>query len=175
MYPPFSEPILATAVKLLKQFDALYVINKQRYYVTGISPAVGRYPEDLYDGVSGKTGGNPWVLTTAAFANLYYILVARWKETGVILLLPSIKELALEYFYCTDKFPDEMSVRSRLGMHLVKNMTRFADGFLKRIQRHTDKDGSLSEQIHRETGKKHGAYDLTWSHVEVIRAIEARN
>lgn len=33
----------------------------------GLAPAIGRYPEDVYDGV-GFAGGNPWFLATHAYA-----------------------------------------------------------------------------------------------------------
>lgn len=48
------------------------------------------------------------------------------------------------------------------------------DAFLKRIQIHGNPDGSLSEQIDAETGYMISARDLTWSHVEVLQALRAR-
>ncbi len=48
------------------------------------------------------------------------------------------------------------------------------DIFLKRIQAHSNPDGSLSEQFDRHHGFMTSAKDLTWSHVEFIRAARAR-
>ncbi len=58
--------IHATALELERVFQGLYPINQQ--LKTGI--AIGRYPEDVYDGF-GFSGGNPWFLTTHAFAEYY--------------------------------------------------------------------------------------------------------
>lgn len=49
-----------------------------------------------------------------------------------------------------------------------------AESFLSRIKRHENPDGSLSEQIDAETGYMISARDLTWSHVEVLQALRAR-
>jgi glucoamylase len=66
---PASSPwVLNTAQKLISSFAQLYPVNRDRN-VPGV--AIGRYPEDRYSG-SGFNGGNPWVLTTAAAAEIFY-------------------------------------------------------------------------------------------------------
>ncbi len=66
--------VVATVKKLKETFVALYEINKT--LVDGknlaIGPAIGRYPEDRFDGGNPNGKGNPWVLTTAAFAEYYF-------------------------------------------------------------------------------------------------------
>jgi glucoamylase len=59
-------------------FSSLYSINA-RAGVPGV--AIGRYPEDIYDG-DGFKGGNPWVLTTAAFATAHYELAQAALASG---------------------------------------------------------------------------------------------
>lgn len=59
--------VRATVKALERKFRGIYTINK-RAGIPGV--AIGRYPEDKY------FGGNPWVLTTLAFAEYYYRLGA---------------------------------------------------------------------------------------------------
>lgn len=49
------------------------------------------------------------------------------------------------------------------------------DEFMERVRLHANPDGSLSEQMHRDSGYMISARDLTWSHAEVIRAAHARS
>lgn len=60
---PDSDPIVKTALKLIDTFKNLYEINKN----TNLAPAIGRYPEDVYNGV-GFSEGNPWFIATNAIA-----------------------------------------------------------------------------------------------------------
>lgn len=49
------------------------------------------------------------------------------------------------------------------------------DDYLRSVRAHANPDGSLSEQIDRNTGHMMSAYDLTWSYVEFIEATLARD
>ncbi len=60
--------VLATLEKQKAAFARAYPINFQTN-LPGV--AIGRYPEDRYSG-SDFLGGNPWVLTTLAFAEVLY-------------------------------------------------------------------------------------------------------
>ena len=62
--------VIGTVKALTATFTDLYPINKSQPS-PGI--AIGRYPEDVYDGDAFQ-GGNPWVLTTLAVAETYYEL-----------------------------------------------------------------------------------------------------
>lgn len=59
-------------------FRKIYSIN-HRKDVPGVG--IGRYPEDVYDGDRFQ-GGNPWVLTTAAFATSYYRIALDDAKAG---------------------------------------------------------------------------------------------
>ncbi len=61
--------VIGTLDKLIIEFKKIYDVNKSS--APGV--AIGRYPEDVYDGEKSE-GGNPWVLTTLAAAELYYEL-----------------------------------------------------------------------------------------------------
>lgn len=63
-----SQPILiATLSKIENRFKSIYPINQ---YYNQLPPALGRYPEDIYDGV-GFSEGHPWFLATLAAAEYY--------------------------------------------------------------------------------------------------------
>ena len=49
-----------------------------------------------------------------------------------------------------------------------------ADQFVSRVQYHSNGDGSLSEQMNRETGYMTSARDLTWNYAAVLTAFWAR-
>jgi len=62
-----------TAMALESVFSKIYQINihtNRTYNLAPLSPGIGRYPEDVYNG-SGFTEGNPWFITTNAFAEYY--------------------------------------------------------------------------------------------------------
>ena len=119
-------------------FADLYPINRSH---RNLGTAIGRYPEDVYDGDKFE-GGNPWVLTTLAVAEAYYELAAHSKKTGN-------KQLADSY-------------------------VQTGDSYFKRVQFHSNPDGSLSEQISRFNGYMTSAYDLTWNYAAVLTANWAR-
>lgn len=50
----------------------------------------------------------------------------------------------------------------------AQSVEAYADQFVARIKYHTPSDGSLSEQIHRETGAMMSAPDLTWSYAALL-------
>lgn len=65
-----------TAYKLESFFTNNYGINQKKYtdrVFYSLSPAIGRYPGDVYDGFS-FSQGNPWFLTTNAFGEYYCLL-----------------------------------------------------------------------------------------------------
>jgi glucoamylase len=68
-----------TVLSLVNAFEYLYEINKVKTDFNGarLGTAVGRYPEDVYDG-AGFSGGNPWFLATLGLAE-YYCRIG-WKD-----------------------------------------------------------------------------------------------
>lgn len=67
--------VIATANMIENTFAALYKVNQ---YID-LAPAIGRYPEDVYNG-NGFGEGNPWFLATNAFAEYYCLLSKRTYE-----------------------------------------------------------------------------------------------
>ncbi|KAJ3023923.1 Glucoamylase, intracellular sporulation-specific [Thoreauomyces humboldtii] len=140
----------ATLAKLIESMRGLYPINGRN-----LPPALGRYPEDLYDGY-GTSRGNPWFLTTLAAAELLYRYDPKRTHPKLTALL---------------------TVES--GRHsereLRESANRLADGFLRRVRSHAPGDGRLSEQMDRDTGFIRGARDLTWSYAALLTAGWARD
>ncbi len=159
--------ILATAEKLEQTFSVLYGVNRD----TSVGTAIGRYSEDYY------FGGNPWVLTTAAFAELHYKLAARLQTARTFVL---DREQA-RFF---SRLKDGVSIRAGVDLadanneslreFIIASLKEKADGFMKRIRLHVNEDGSFSEQYHRDTGFMISAYDLTWSYASFLRASSAK-
>jgi len=119
----------------------------------------GRYPGDTY------AGGNPWVLTTAALANLFYRAGSQ-LASGV-----EVSDEAKAVW--EDVFDVTFPVTARGGAALF---LRAGDSVLLRLRNHVEADGfHLSEQIDRTTGEQVSASDLTWSYAEVFNAMTARS
>lgn len=75
----FSDPrVLATLEKQATAFRNAFSVNRAPGFP---GTAIGRYPEDRYGGID-FNGGNPWVLTTLAFAEIYY-KAAQGQAAGV--------------------------------------------------------------------------------------------
>ncbi|MCM0605168.1 MAG: glycoside hydrolase family 15 protein [Xanthomonadaceae bacterium] len=69
----FDPRVLKTAQAIEKAFGDLYAINKTKLDREGrvMAAAIGRYPEDTYDGLATDGVGNPWFLATHALAEFY--------------------------------------------------------------------------------------------------------
>jgi glucoamylase len=71
-FAPNNPWIKVTADKLEESFKRIYPINNGN---SSLGVAIGRYPEDVYNG-NGSGEGNPWFLATAAYAELNCYLAA---------------------------------------------------------------------------------------------------
>jgi glucoamylase len=172
-----NDRVLATAYHLQQSFQQIYAINQRRSTPSGeaLGTAIGRYPEDTYDGIGG-TQGNPWFILTSTFAELCYRAASGFTADGQI----QITNLNLAFFQA-------LSVKSLAlssGMTIVSSDSRFplliqalhdaGDAYLRRVQFHTDAQGALSEQMNRYTGYMQSARDLTWSYGSFLTASWAR-
>lgn len=159
--------VLATFLRLKSTFDSIYTINKNKQYGT----AIGRYPEDTYDGYVTNSRGNPWVLTTAAGAEFLYRLLTSYLKNKRI----AINEVNKNYYASLSgnsqlKSGQVLSPIDRDYSLIIKGLFIEGDSYFSRILFHRNTDGSLSEQINRENGYMQGAPNLTWSHASVITA-----
>ncbi|ORX59418.1 glucoamylase [Hesseltinella vesiculosa] len=170
-FTPSSDKILATAVAMEQRFDQVFPINHERNK-TRYGVAMGRYPEDVYDG-NGMSLGNPWFLATACMAELYYRAMLTWQSQGGV----EVNEINHGFFLQRDTKVVTGHVY-RLGQpdyqQLIQQLTTEADRFLATIQYHQQANGALSEQFNRWTGYQQGAEDLTWSYASLLSALHAR-
>lgn len=163
--------ILATSLAIKKSFASLYGINKDSNS-SDISPAIGRYPEDKYDGV-GNSEGNPWYLCTLAFAELYYRAIGEWKDAGSIKVTDTSAEFFKQFDDATASGTTYKSGTDEFDK-IIEAVTAEADSYFARVQKQTP-DGSLSEQYNRDSGEPTGAKDLTWSYAAFITASAAHS
>ncbi|KAJ1662970.1 Glucoamylase, intracellular sporulation-specific [Coemansia sp. RSA 1646] len=144
-----SREMLATVGALVSRFEPLYAVNRVRATningaVVPIGAAVGRYPEDVYNG-AGTSRGNPWSLVTSSVAEYHY-------------------RLALLYVGAAG------AVQGDMARYLLAT----GDLYMARVARHTAEDGTMHEQWTAQTGFGRGAVDLTWSYVAHTSAARAR-
>lgn len=172
-WEPSDDRVISTAHQLIKAFRALYPINQQ-YDRPGI--AIGRYPEDTYDGVRTNSVGNPWFLTTLALAEYSYALRLSLETQEKIL----ISDLNLG-FLSSAMSGTELWVGMTLEKgepawnELLKGLVRVGDAFVARAGFHMNREtGAMSEQIDRHTGFMRGAEDLSWSYAAFLSAVWTR-
>ncbi|ORY97458.1 glucoamylase A precursor [Syncephalastrum racemosum] len=169
-FTPGSDEVLATAVAIENKFSSLYGVNANKASYLGT--AIGRYPEDTYNGY-GNGQGNPWFIATAAYAELYYRAILEWQTKSSIV----VNSKNLGFF---SKFDSSAAVGTTYTpgttaySNMVQNVALAADRFLSTVQLHAATNGSMSEQFNRDTGVMQGARDLTWSHSAFITAARAK-
>ncbi len=160
--------VINTAKVLKDTFYDLYPINRDGN--PGI--AIGRYPEDKYNGID-ESEAHPWFLLTLAFGEYYHTLANLYEERGCIeisdISLPFFQELdpSLENSVEIQKFMPQFNM-------LVLKLRELGDAFVERARHHTTSEGRMSEQFDRNTGEQRGAENLTWSYANLIRVKFAK-
>jgi glucoamylase len=174
LYPVEHEQVLATAVALERVFLALFPINSRSRGAEG--PAIGRFPDDVYDGYDSSRVGNPWPSLTSAFATYHYKVAEHLRSSGQILIteatLPIFEGLlAGRSSVCVGQ---AISSRDPLFKEILEALRAKGDAFLERVRCHANPDGSMSEQIHWITGFQQGAPSLSLAYVAFLMAVAAR-
>jgi|GEM_PF-325945 len=168
-FSPTDARVLATAEALKQKFRSEYAIN-----AGGPGVAIGRYPEDKY------VGGNPWVLLTAAYAQLEYMAAAEYESRGAI----PIEAADLSFFQELVGDPADkaalkagatLSSGDPLFDKVIKGLASDGDLELACIKKHANADGSLSEQMDKDSGYMASARDLTWNYASMLTALQARD
>ncbi|KAL3237471.1 glucan 1,4-alpha-glucosidase [Nakaseomyces bracarensis] len=172
--------ILNTLYDLIESMSELYPINKlkvennnkkTKFYGT----ALGRYPEDVYDGID-VSEGNPWFLATAAASELSFKLIKKYRdESKDIVILKGNRFWSL----VLDQYDPRKDITITYNSHgfneTLKSLMELGDSFLDTIRSHVANNGSMSEQFNKYTGFNQGARDLTWSYGAFLNTIQARN
>ncbi|RCK55511.1 Glucoamylase GLA1 [Candida viswanathii] len=175
--------ILTTLSSLVSDMKFRYPINFQDNF---LGVALGRYPEDVYDGYH-QTEGNPWFISTATASEFIYRFIynLRTNKKDIVINNSNIDFfkpfLPLDSTESTDDGGnqddlDELIIRYNTKSYtmMLDKMFNYADGFLKVVQKHVGLNGELSEQFNKVNGYMQGATKLTWSYGAVHQAIIAR-
>lgn len=169
-FSPSDPRVLATAFALKRAFKAGYAVNQRDLPGT----AIGRYPEDRY------FGGNPWVLLTAAFSQLHSMAAREFMQKRAI---PVYKEDLAFFQDLLEDSADRAALRAGVVLtpsdplftKVILGMMRESDAYLERVKVHANPDGSLAEQMDRNSGYMTSARDLTWNYASLLSALEARD
>ena len=156
---PDSQAVARTIRAYNKAFCKAYPVNNLG--LPGI--LYGRFTKDDYG------GGNPWVITTSAVANLLYR--ASLESSSRIHKQQPLADETVSQWRAT--FGEDFGSEESGG--LPQAFIAAGDSVLRRLRMHVSEDGDhLFEQLLKEDGKQYNAQDLTWSYAETLNAIHQR-
>ncbi|PMD45419.1 carbohydrate-binding module family 20 protein [Hyaloscypha variabilis F] len=163
-FQPCSDRALANHKVVTDSFRSIYTINSG--IAEGTAVAVGRYPEDSYQ------GGNPWYLNTLAAAELLYDALYTWNKQGYI----TVTSTSLAFFqdFSSSVTAGTYESSSSTYTTLYNAIKTYADGYVNVVATYAQANGSLSEQFSRSNGTPLSAYDLTWSYAAFLTAAARR-
>ncbi|KAK9474596.1 Six-hairpin glycosidase-like protein [Dipodascopsis tothii] len=193
LFPPHSDPVIASLHALVADMRARHVINADRQAATA-GVGVGRYPEDVYDG-DGTRGGNPWFLCTSTVAHTLYLLAEHLATSSRPLVITNTTAAFYQPFWAAAgagdllereviNAPDSVAkLRRSVAVFpstaeydaILSQVFAYADSFMAVIRDHADAEGHLSEQFDTATGYERGAEKLTWSYESFWNACRARD
>jgi glucoamylase len=172
-----DERMLSTAALLEVDFKNKYPTNAGRK--GGL--LIGRYPEDRYTGMPGKDrdeGGNPWVITTYAFAEYYFRVAQELARTEVFTVTKHNRRFVLSALG-----EPEGSAKLPVGTHVSHGdpmlreigdaVFKKGEGFIEVVHAYFG-NRAQTEQIDRADGNAIGAHGLTWNYAGLRSAIRAR-
>lgn len=169
--------ILNTINAMASDMRFRYPINRDRIGKPSLGVALGRYPEDIYDGV-GTSEGNPWFIATASAAEVIFKTIYKLLDSQQDLCINRYNQ---EFFKSFINFEADdleefvIPYNSIRYNNALLNLFDFGDSFLKIIKDHVDRNGHMSEQFNKYTGYMQGAKDLTWSYSAFWNALRWRN
>lgn len=173
-FSPGDDRILSTFVHLINSFSQSYDVNKVSHdeYGQPLGVAVGRYPEDMYNG-TGKSTGNPWYLATASMAEFLYKLALLYEKNGTIVITSRSLPFFRDFLTLQDTSKEVIDRGSQIFTRVITLCISRGDEFLRRIKFYSP-TANLSEQYDAKSGKNLGAQDLTWSYASILSASRAR-
>lgn len=164
-FQPCSDKALANHKVTTDSFRSVFAINSG--IAEGLAVAVGRYPEDVYQ------GGNPWYLANLAAAEQLYDALYQWSKNGSL----TITTTSLAFFrdlsssVATGTYASSSSTYTTL----TAAIKTYADGYMSIVEQYTPSGGGLAEQFSRTNGTPLSATDLTWSYAAFLTAAARRN
>ncbi|WVQ66144.1 uncharacterized protein L199_004322 [Kwoniella botswanensis] len=171
-FGPTDPKVISTIYRYIQSFDGLYEINNNKGSWTQ-GWALGRYREDVYDGV-GKSKGNPWHICTNAIAQSLYLIEKRHYEQGYLEPTEITGNFWTELM--NERFNEDKRVEfgQRKFDLTMRRLREVGDSFLNVSRNAMEQGKRMSEQIGRDNGKPIGARDLTWSYASYTSAVKAR-
>jgi glucoamylase len=174
-----DDRVIATVNELVSAFDYQYAINRDKLNDEGLpmGPAIGRYPEDHYDGETTNGLGNPWFLSTHAMAEYFLRLRGQIKAKGAV----AVTAISRPFFEALTRSNLSATKKIRLGdpayADVLQALQERSDAFIRRAKFHTGESGHQSEQFNRVHGQMQSARDLTWSYASFLslRRIREKN
>ncbi len=166
--------VMGTVLALEDAFAPLYAVNRAWLATGHAGMGWGRFPEDANDGF-GSTGGNPWPLATLWAAQYCYRLAEKLATGGPLAITD---ERQARYFNRVVGH-EIASVGGQLAgqqvlIDLLPALRRRGDGYVQFVLAHQPLDGSVTEQINRDSGQPQGARDLTWAMSELLNTLAMR-
>jgi glucoamylase len=147
-FAPLSAEVVGTQLELSNSFCGIYDLNQQNAKAGTPGILYGRYPGDIY------AGGNPWILLSATVATLFYRQAAAAQAGAEV---PAALEPLL------GKITDG-----------PKQLLAAGDAIMNMLKKSLNDGMHMAEQIDRNSGKQISAKDLTWSYVNALKAVKAR-
>lgn len=169
----YLDPLDLKVAGTIKEFNSFfcgaYNINKLDS-IKGVPGVLhGRYEGDFY------AGGNPWILTTANVARIYYSGAAytlnRLRQNKPI----TEEEIEAWSGAIGQNLKNKFTFLGNKELTIANELTHAGDAVLQRIYHHVSSDEChLNEQIDRNSGSQTAAKDLTWSYSNVLIALKMR-
>ena len=165
-----DDHIINTVEALESAFASLYPINSAK---GDLGTAIGRYTEDIY------YNGNPWILSTVAFAEWNYRMAAQLEANPSMILTNTQARYFTNVVASVSKSGQAFRVKSsaldaKTRVSVIEALKIHGDSYLKRVRVSAGVTGHLAEQFDLRTGAMLSARDLSWSYASFLRAIEAR-
>lgn len=169
MFGPTSKEVAGTIATLNTLFCDMFPIN-QADAGAGIPGILyGRYEGDHYD------GGNPWILLSAALAELLYRGASEIRTAMAAETVNWDQVVSQEAFAMWQQALGLAQEEAFEPAAMASAMLAAGDGVLTRIRHHVLGDKfHLAEQLEKTTGKATSATDLTWSYATVLKALHTR-
>lgn len=166
--------VMGTVLALEDAFAPSYAINRAWQAAGNTGMGWGRFPEDANDGI-GSTGGNPWPLVTLWAAQYCYLLAEKLALAGPFAVTDERQARYLnrvvdqELARVGEQLPGVQVLAT-----LLPALRKRGDAYVQFVLAHQTPDGSLTEQINRDTGQPQGARDLTWALAELLHTLSMR-
>ncbi|AET38805.1 glucan 1,4-alpha-glucosidase Ecym_3314 [Eremothecium cymbalariae DBVPG len=175
--------ILNVLYEMVKRMSILYPINHGRANLN-MGVGLGRYPEDIYNGI-GVSEANPWFLATSTAAEMMYKFVYQHYKSSKDLVI----ELDNDNWNCAfwSLIFNGLSSISKTEARLIipfnspayhqtmHSIVSYGDSFLDEVRLHVSEEGEMSEQFNKYTGFLQGARHLTWSYGAFLSSIRWRD